>query len=330
MNTLLYTGIDGLNVTGVMPVDMYESLASMYPTRENAIFKLFLNDEFAGVTVQANHKTDNDKKIKEQGGYTAFINFHSFFCYRGDYLKLTNALGIKNPRVTRLDFAFDFNLPLPDFRKVKVFRLTKSMIVPGESITYGWGTRYKKLAVIWYDKLADIFASNGKKDYFLKHYQGIDSRKGVTRLELRLMREIWRQEEKKLFLSDVVKRSKDIKEILWNQVTKINNRDKRWIGSESEIANALEKEFDGKEREAQEVETPTTNINQLQITTIGLLYRIAYLKQNTREELLKAKDPGELIAILEETFSNLFQNPRVIAYIYKKLNNYTFSTKRLN
>lgn len=285
-----------------MPLEIFEELAATAPDQGRGPFQVFIHDGRRGYTLRAKHVSDNQKKITNQGGVSVHTNLHSRACYEESFLHVRNTFRLTNCTINRLDFALDLQKNLPDHSKVYVKRQRRPMIVPRESITYGWGTKYKSLAAIFYDKLKDISEHKGEKDYLLKHYEGRDRRSGVTRFELRVMKESIKQSGQIYPLESLTTKSPDLRDLVTGTFNRIVIKDPRYATLPEVFTDYAGRYFSGNYRIAEKREPTNYDISQLQKQMFGTALAICRQHRGYREIAANLNDPEHLAELLNGVF----------------------------
>lgn len=238
-----YRGIDTLSYSAVMPPNIYEEFLKIDKEPGKGPFRIFFHDPMNGYTVRVGHVSDNQRKVSQQGGYSAFVNLHSLACYNRDFGIANKYFHLKGGKINRIDFAVDMQNSVPNPSKVKVTRQKLPMVVPKQSITYGWGTKYKSLTAIFYDKLADIAAGNGEKNYLLDHYKDRDKRTGVTRFEIRVMKEFLKRTGQEYFIQELTFPTKHIGSAIKKCVERVKMSDRRYPQFHENISKEIDTYF---------------------------------------------------------------------------------------
>ena len=307
----LYAGIDSASFSAVMPRHIYLEIANTYPTEPGKVFEFFYHSPEAGYTIRLKHKSDTERKIQKQGGVSAHVNLHALCCYEQDFSSVAKSFFLEQTNVNRIDFCTDFNKKLPDWDGVKVTRQRAPMVVPRESITYGWGTKYKSLAAIFYDKLLDIQAANGAKDFFLKHYEKRDKRAGVTRFELRIMKEMFKATEKTFSIENLSARAPEFAELAEKAMRRIIVTDPEYLQFKTTYLEQVHNFFSGTAGEIRERPKIEYDTIQLRKQLVGIALAIAKKNDWSRELAENPPDAETLLQMLVGICQESVFNPEV-------------------
>jgi hypothetical protein len=183
------------------------------------------------------------------------------------------------------------------------------MVVPNESITYGWGKKYKSMASIFYDKLKDIEAHRGEKDYLLKHYNQRDKRTGVTRFELRIMKEMIKQTKQTFSPVEVDHGIKRLGNLLKKGLSRIKITDPKYPKFHQKIESEIDRYFD--------VDIPINSprvkqdydFTMMTKQMIGIASSILYKSARYREIAENLDSPELMTDLMQIIFREALHNP---------------------
>ena len=304
---IFYRGIDTLSYSATMPREIYNLVKEEKEDRQKRAFNFFHHDPKTGFTIRAGHLSDNPQKVREQGGYSAFVNVHSLACYNKDFTSIAQKFSLENCSINRIDFAVDMQNSVPDYKKIKVARQSAPMVVPQESITYGWGTKYKSISAIFYDKIKDIQASKGEKDYLLKHYANRDKRTGITRFEIRIMKEMIRRRKKIYSPISAEFQATELGELIKAGLKRVKMTDPKYPNFNEKIEKEIDQYFciDIKQNiPRQRAEYDTTMLAK---QMIGIAAAITKRSPRFRE-IAEQLESGEMLAELMKGIFNEYLN----------------------